>query len=572
MTAMSSHPSARRARRRASLTASFSVALAVLLSLALAACVSIPTSGNVVAGDPVTEDEAFPFAALPAGPQADSTQQEILADFMQAATSPESNYEIARLFLTPAAAETWNPNASVLIREGGGSMTSTTPNTLDYGVLTKASVNSFGLYREDRDQATQRLTFEFEQIDGQWRISSLADGTVLSRDNFDAAFDAHALYFFDPSYSYLIPDLRWFPTRSNVPNRLVSALLGGQASWLQQGATLTAFPQGTQLATPVVVSSGVATVDLTDEVAEMSNLEKARMLQQLQSSLGTVSVNTVNMTVRSVPLSVPDPGASTAVITPPIDTEALLRLDDDFGFATADTFTPIAGISPQVISVDASAATVSGTQAAAALLGPAGVYLAQAGEEEPRLVDDRAALIAPSIDTWNFVWSVPSNSPAAIRAVGPDGVIHDITSTVPADATVVSLDVSRDGARVLVYLGTDSGPRLKVAAVLRRDGVPTGLGELIDLPVDGDAPLDATWVDDRTVAALALVDGVETVNVFPIGGPGESLGRAQDGIAIVGGNGIEQLRVLTDGGTILQRRASGWQSTGLSADFLATQQ
>jgi hypothetical protein len=570
MTAMSKR--ARLTAARGTRRGLVAVAAALLVSLALSACVSIPTNGDVVAGDPVTEDEAFPFAALPSGPQADSTQQEILADFMQAATSPENNYEIARLFLTPSAAEDWSPNASVLIRDGGGTMATTTPDTLEYSVLTSASVNSVGLYREDRDQATQRLSFEFAEVDGQWRINTLPDGTVLSRDTFEAAFDPHALYFFDPSYSYLIPDLRWFPTRSNVPNRLVTALLGGQASWLQQGATLTAFPQGTQLATPVDVRSGVATIDLTDEVAEMGNLDKARMLQQLQSSLGTLSVNTVALTVRSVPLPVPDPGSSAASITPPVDTEALVRLDDEFGFATADTFTPITGLSSQVIGVDARAATVARGQAAAALLGTGGVYLSQIGEDDPLLVDDRADLIAPSIDTWNYVWSVPATAPAAVRAVGPDGVPHDITSTLPTDGSVVSLDVSRDGARVLVYLATDAGPRLKVGAVLRRDGVPTGLGELIDLPVGGDAPLDATWVDDRTVATLAFEDGAETVTVFPIGGPEESLGRAEGGTSIVGGNGTEQLRVLTAEGAILQRRASGWQSTGLAAAFLATQQ
>jgi hypothetical protein len=569
---ISPRSSRRRPRGRRHNRGVVATAAAVLLSVVLSACVSIPTSGDVVPGDPVTEDEAFPFAALPSGPQADSTQQEILADFMQAATSPEGSYEIARLFLTPGAAEEWNPNASVLIRDGGGTMATTTADSLEYSVLTSASVNSAGLYREDRDQATQRLTFEFAEVDGQWRIDGLPDGTVLSRDNFEATFDPHALYFFDPSYSYLIPDLRWFPTRSNVPNRLVSALLGGQASWLQQGATLTAFPQGTQLATPVEVRSGVATVDLTDEVAELGNLDKARILQQLQSSLGALSVNTVALTVRSVPLAVPDPGSSGASITPPIDTDALVRIGDDFGFATADTFSPLSGLSAQVIGVDARAATVARGQAAAALLGSGGVYLSQIGEGDSLLVDDRADLITPSIDTWNYVWSVPATAPASVRAVGPDGARYDISSTLPTDGSVVSLDVSRDGARVLVYLATDAGPRLKVGAILRRDGVPTALGELIDLPVGADAPLDATWVDDRTVATLALADGSETVTVFPIGGPEETLGRPDGGTAIVGGNGTEQLRVLATDGTILQRRASGWQSTGLIADFLATQQ
>ena len=545
--------------------------VAVTLSLALAACVGIPSSGSVMTGNVVTEDETFPFAALPSGPQADSTQQEILTNFMQAATSPGNDYEIARQFLTSQADAGWKPGASVLIREGSGTTLGITETTVEYSVSTKASVDSFGLYKEDRVQATQRRQYSFEQVDGQWRISALDDGTVLSRDNFEAAFDEHALYFFDPSFRYLIPDVRWFPTRSDVPTRIVNALVGGQASWMQGGATLTAFPQGTRVSRVEVVS-GRATVDLSDEAAGLSNLEKARVQQQLETSLGTVSVNTVSLTVRGVPLAVPDAGASNATVTPPVDSEALIRRGDEFGFATANTFASINNLSSKIVGVDASAVTLARGQTSAAVLGVAGAYLITVGDQEPILVDDRPGLVAPSIDTWKYVWSVPADNAAALRAIGSDQVVHEISSTLPVDAEVVSFEVSRDGARVLLYLNTDTGPKLFVAAVLRRDGVPSGLGELIGLPVSADAPIDASWVDDRSVATLATTDGHQVVTLFQIGGPTESLGRADGGVALVGGNGTEQIRVLTDNGTILQRRASGWQNALLTADVLATQQ
>jgi len=108
--------------------------------------------------------------------------------------------------------------------------------------------------------------------------------------------------------------------------------------------------------------------------------------------------------------------------------------------------------------------------------------------------------------------------------------------------------------------------------VVRRDGVPTELGPLVDLPVPSDGPIDATWVDDRTVATIASSPTGNFVTAFPLGGPAESLGRVEDGRRIVGGNGINQIRVLTTDGTIFQLRDSGWQSTGISADVLATQQ
>lgn len=547
-------------------------AVVVATVLTLAGCVGIPSQGGVMTGSVFNGENAFPFAVLPSDPQQGASQQEILTDFMQAATSPEGNYEIARKFLTRGAADSWNPGASVLIREGSGTLVPSSADSLDYGVSTRASVNAAGLYTEDREQATQRLPFVFEKVDEEWRISALQDGIVLSRDNFEAAFDQHALYFFDPTYRYLIPDVRWFPSRSNVPARIVNAMLDGQATWLQQGATLTAFPVGTKLQPPLEVRSGRVTVDLSEEVANTSNLEKARMQRQLEASLGTVSVNTVTMSVRSVPIVVADPGVSNATLTPLVDSDALVRLGGEFGFATASGLAPIGSVSAKIVGVDARAVTLAARQRSAAVLGAEGAYLVTAEDDTALLVDGRPGLIAPSIDTWRYVWSAPAAAATALLATGPDLVQHQITSTLPANATLVSLDVSRDGARVLLYLNSDAGPQLKVAAILRRDGVPAGLGEPIDLPVSADLPLDASWVDDRTVVALAAANGRQTVTEFTIGGPLVGLGNADGGISIVGGNGTEQIRVRAADGTILQRRTSGWQVTGLVADVLATQQ
>ena len=548
--------------------------LVFALAVAVSGCVGIPTSGSVNAGDVIEDNDDFQFAPLVSPPQQDASQQEILTDFVQASSSPENNYEVARQYLTPDAAEAWVPNASVTIREGSGTLLGVNDTEIDYAVVTQASVDSAGLYTEERAPASQRLRFAFEQVDGQWRIGQLEDGTVVSRDNFEAVFAAHALYYFDPSYRYLVPDVRWFPSRSNIETRIVSSLLSGQASWMQNGATVSAFPPGTELASPVEVRSGRATVDLSDEVASVSDIERARMQQQLAESLGTVSVSSVTMTVRGIPRAVTDPGASSATRTDTLAEPApLVREGNSFGFATAGTVITVPRLSAKILGLNATAVSLARGQASAAVLGDGGTYLVTTGEEAPLLVDARNDLVEPSIDTWKFVWSVQSTSGSQILVIGTDGVQHAITSTLPADARVVSLDVSRDGARVLLYLSTDAGPRLKVAGVIRRDGVPTGLGELVDLPVGTEAALDATWVDDRSVATLAISDSGEVVNVFSLGGPTQSLGRADGGTHIVGGNGTaQQLRVLTVENLVVQRRASGWQSTGIQADLLATQQ
>ena len=236
----------------------------VVVALALTGCVGIPTSGSVQTG-PLMDDQLDPeFSVLPSGPVPGSSQEEILEDFMFALSGPQNDYATARQFLTNSLAVDWNPDASAIIRTG---IPSTTPgpvaNTLSYTVTSRAQVDEDGLYRET-EVASQTLDFSFEQQDGEWRISAAPDGIVLSQPSFNVVFVERALYFFDPSYGYLVPDVRWFPSRSTVPVRIVSALLAGPASWLQQGVVLSAFPTATTLET-ARIESGTATVELSDE-------------------------------------------------------------------------------------------------------------------------------------------------------------------------------------------------------------------------------------------------------------------------------------------------------------------
>jgi hypothetical protein len=547
------------------------VAVAIVAGFALAGCVGIPSSGVVKVGGPIKSNGQAPFADLPLGPRKNESKDEMLADFMQAATSPQNSYEIARKYLTKAAAQHWNPAASVLIREGTATQHNRPNDTVDYSVTTKASIDSTGVYSEQSRQSTQSLTFTFTKVSGQWRISGLADGTVVSRSSFTNVFAAQALYFFDPSFKYLVPDVRWFPNGSSVQSRIVSALLGGPAGWLQNGVVVSAFPPGVTLASAVEVGSNAATVDLSANVEATKTIDRQRMLQQLTQSLQKTSAASVPiaMTVRGAPLQGTDSSAGDLPTTAlAIDPSPLLGSGKKFGFAPR--LQPIGTLTGEIVALNPTAVTVARDQASAAVRASGGVYLISGGKTT--LVDSRPALIAPSIDPWGYAWSVPATDASAIEAIGADGVPHQITSAIPSRSTIVALAVSHDGTRVLLYLDTPAGPLLDVAGVVRRAGVPSSLGPLLELPVGSGDPIDATWVDDRSVAALMNSDGLDTVTSYTIGGTSGSPTATGDAVHIVGGSGLENLRVLTSTGQVLQLRSSGWQNTGYTASLLATQQ
>jgi hypothetical protein len=263
-------------------------ALCLLVALTLTGCVGIPTSGAVNAGPVVKNgrDQAA-GADVPGGPTTGSSRDELLSDFMQAVVSPENDYRIARSYLTSDAARTWNPTKSVLVRDGTPTIQDDPSGSTLYTVSTRASINDEGIYTAQSASASQALSFSFEKVKGQWRISGLADGIVVSSTAFQQSFTDQTLYFFDPTFHYLIPDARWFPSGTAEPTRAVSALLGGPSPLLQGGVVVSAIPQGTKLQNAVEVRGSTAAVDLSAASSGLKALAQSQILKQLDTSLAS---------------------------------------------------------------------------------------------------------------------------------------------------------------------------------------------------------------------------------------------------------------------------------------------
>jgi hypothetical protein len=547
------------------------VVAALALLVALTGCAGFPTSGGVDVGDVISEEVDSGIVFGPDGPQEDASQEEILNGFLQAAVAPGRNYEIAQEFLADGVE--WNPNALVSIRDDAGTVTRRDDDTLTYSFLASAFVDSDGIYSEEAPEV-QRFEVGFtEDDDGQWRISDVPDGIVLAAVRFNSVFDDFPLWYFDPSFNYLVPDIRWFAAgRSNVESAVVSELLEGPAAYLGQGAVVPAFPEGTTRQKVVAIEEGIATVDLSAEAAESSEVERDRMRQQLTETLRSgFNVTGAIITVEDVALPLPDVPGADAITVPVVEGSPLVLRDGAFGFATGATTTRIAGISTQVEDLEPLAVTYGVDSAVAAVLTANGVVLVRESTD-PLVLDSRAGLGQPSMDPLGFVWSARRAAATSILAFDFAGARHEIRSNLPSGARIVAMRVSRDGSRMLLALETSTGPRLLVKGIVREGPVPVALtSETLQFPLSGTEPMDAAWIDERSVALLAEGGGGRTVTRFDLGGPREVLGLAPAGEAITGGNGgVAGLRVLADG-VLLQRRGTSWLPTRIEATLLATQ-
>jgi hypothetical protein len=549
--------------------------VASMTVLLLAGCVGIPSSGAVEKGDALSTSEEIDIIFQPSGPGVDESQEDILNGFIRAALNPLNNFEVARSFLSSSFSDEWRPDADVTIDQTGRSTQVVSETSIDLTLSPIATVDSNGEYSTVPAVAPVRRSYSFVQEDGQWRIDAAPDGIVMLATEFAEVYNSYPLYFFDPSYQRLVPDVRWFPrVASNTGTRIARALINGPSAWLA-GAVVTAFPEGTGV-TSVPVDAGVASVDLSGPVLDSSEATLDRIQAQLRASLLALSgVSNVRVTVDSTEVPIATSSGAAPVTAPRVDSRALVLRAGEFGFYTGSSLTPIEGISDDVASLAATSIafsdSVPGLQLAA--VGTAGGVYAVAPASTPGLIDDRAGLIEPSIDPDGFIWTVPGASPLDIRVAAAGRTPSSFTATWDGASEIVSLDVSRDGARVLAFLTMDGEPRLVVASVTRdKDGTPTGLGEPVDLAEGAGTAVDATWVDSLSVASATLTpSGDNAVVQQQIGGTTTQLADASDLVSLVGSNDVVGLRVLASDGSILQQSANTWQVRAADVSLLATQ-
>lgn len=546
-------------------------ALALGAALMLGGCMSIPTDGAVlVDGLPLGEEGALSY--LPQGPQAGASQLEILQGFIQAGTRPQDGYRVASEFLSSSFAPLWQPSSAVLVTSSRQPPEVTGDDEMSLTVTLAARVEANGSYRPTNSGSSSQQTLEFSFVEegGQWRIDSAPDTTILSTTQFGNVFSPYSVYFFDPSYAFLVPELRWFPELPTTGNRIVRSLLVGQSSWLGSGAVLTAFPTGTTLVGGVEIDSGMARVDLSSEVLAESDVARQRMVQQLSASLAALgNVQTVELTVDELPVDIGVEGER-AERDPQVDALPLVYSNGTLGFAADDQLFPLVS-APVLESLEPIAAALSRDRATLALLGAGGVSRVSVPGGAQVLVDERPGLAAPALDPHGFVWTVPSDRPREILISSADESQLSVESSLPADATLVALRLSRDGTRVLAYLHAESGPSLVVAAIERDAQLrPISLGAPLSLPVPPGEALDAAWVDGSTVATLSDGVGGPRVTAIEVGGVVTELGGVADAVAIVGGNfGTQGLNLLDLDGVVRQPNASGgWQTTVRGAEFL----
>ncbi|MEZ2370699.1 LpqB family beta-propeller domain-containing protein [Arthrobacter sp. RCC_34] len=564
-----------RARRRGAprVRSALALLLAVVVLLTAGACASIPRSGPVSKsqGDsaPQVKD---PQVFYPPDPTAGASEDSIIEGFYNAGNSYKADYQVARLYLAQNTATTWKPEAGTLVYRSAKVVPGAKDREFFYDLDLAYEVDAQGIVTTHPKGTHRRIPLSLSQVDGEWRITQVGDGTVIPLDVFQRLYDPYTLYFYDPSFRYAVPDVRWFLTRSTTPTSIVRAILAGPAPHLK-GAVVSAFPEGTRLAKDSVpIVSGTAQVDLTAGLLQSSVTDRHRMLNQLTIALrAPASVVNVQLLAGSTALTM---DGSDSVVPPILNATVpswqVSVLQKQLGIYDNNKAERVKGL--DTAEYNPRNPAVSYTQDSFAFLNQqrSALYMASAGKTLKEVLDG-PELLRPSFDPQGWVWSGNSgtaggkltafNSDNAFGAAPPASV--SLAPDWLRGQVVKDAQLSRDGTRILILTGKGEGTKVLIAGVIRgADGTPRGLTTPLQLS-DGKNVTQGAWVSDTQVlVANTSGTGAESPLLLSLRSfQSQSLSEVVGLRGISVGNGIQDIYVQTATG-LAQRVGNTWVQQG----------
>lgn len=545
------------------------VAALTAVALALSGCAGLPTAGPVFAGLAPGDVSPPDFSYVPVKPQPGASPEQIVQGFIDAGIGPDGNWAIAQLYLAPSFRTTWSPIETTTIDDRSArSYVATGDGHVVLTVTQQATVDGDGVYRAS-DGGQTPLPFDLSKIDGQWRITKAPDGIVLGADQFPSVFHQYPLMYFDPTWSFLVPDIRYFPS-SNAATRIATALVDGKPStWLADSVN-SAFADTVSLAAQTVsVSGGVGHVSLTRPVLSVDSQTLDRMQTQLVRSMAAAGVSDVTMEYNGSAVS----AQPVSTRRTRIDTRPLVATAKGFGFlaGTDAAVDPVKGISAAMKNVTPVAVQLAADYSAAAVRTTSGAVVRVPASGDIAVLDQRPGLVDPDIDPDGYIWSVPADDPGALVAYAPDGTAIPIEGAWSNASRVVAFAISRDGTRIAAIVTVGGISTIEVSGIVRDGHAPASLGESVTLGTLPAPGVALTWLGDAMLGALVGAGDDTLVVRQTVVGPATST-MAPENATMISGTLATTVRLLGDDGTLYSQRGSNWEKAGVGVRMLAQAQ
>lgn len=490
-------------------------AMVVVVLLAVTGCATIPMHGSVGKSDPKgPRNSSVNISLQQFSPVDGASPESIIRGFIDSGTGISDDFQVARQYLTPALAQSWAPDKRTLVYKDTFAVTpSTDAQTFELKLDLVSTVDAAGVLTPAKGESSELLRMKMVQVDGQWRISEAPDGVILTEANFQTLYAPVSLYFYDPSFTYGVPDVRWLAGRtSRTATSIVKAMLNGPAPYLQ-GAVVSAFPAGIALERDSVpVNNGQAKVGLTAQQLLATSTEQrqqmnAQLLTTFQKSLNTITEVQFLADDRSVDMGGNGDAVSHMIIDNPVPPTQIALAQNNLVTFDGTKIAPIAGVDP-VSDLDPSAPAISYSGKNFAFLsGPGNQIYSVSANQEPVLALSGVALTPPSFAPNGWLWSAAGDGTGLVLAINPDDggkLGTPVMMTIPwlVGQEVTTFRVSRDGTRALVISAANGVTKVSITGIFKSGDVPKELTAPIRLPHTG-SPTLGVWAGDSSVAIMA---------------------------------------------------------------------
>lgn len=520
-----------------------------LVALVMTGCASIPTSGPVERGAGLGRVPEVSVEVAPEPPLPGALPRTVVEGYLQAMANYQQGYAVARLFLASDVRDRWRPENGVAVYKDGYGVTST-PESAQLDAPLRGRIGPDGSFQHTSEQLVHDFGM-IRDVDGEWRIGNPPDGLLVSSYLFENFYRSFNIYFYDPSWTTVVPDPIFLPEGNQTPTALLQALLRGPTDWLLP-VVVTAIPAQTRLnvQSAFVDPNGVVEVSLNDTVGALAEEQRSRMAGQITWTLGQIEgVNGVRFLLNGAPYAVPEAvdGVVRIQAFSWMDPSPPQRAVPVFG-ATADgvvtvgesargaELQPVAGPLGATPDVDSLAVSAPTDRIAVVTGGGSTLKVAPVGGTAPTTVVSGTGILRPQFVRSRELelWTVRDDPEGATGQVAQRIVgdrVHAVALPAFAGTRMTAFRISPDGTRVAAIRRTPEGVLQLGVARINRTLPETTIDGWRDVPLGSGfdpAPreiVDVGWLDPTALIVLAGRDARQPVRPYRVDVYAASLGE-----------------------------------------------
>lgn len=507
--------------------------------IVLAGCTGVPSDSEpmVIKTVPIAGAGDRPAATSPPAGIAPRT---LVSDFLQANVLDASEQTSPRGFLSSAARASWTDSVVTVV----DSPTVRLYDPASQSVLVTGNVlgtiDATGIYTpslQGTGGQPQSFVYGVHLIDGQYRITSLHNGLLLSQSDFLSYFTQRSVYYFDLAHHYLVPDPRWtsLTDPTSLADFLMTDMAGSPSVAIQNIVSTDTLPTQNS-ARRINVEVGPVTRIEIPGASQLTPEGRNRLAEQVAATLGdVVRSNQLVITDGGQPVRIPQAHSQrftadqvTGVTAPPTPPPDVLFLRRGQVFGQDDTLLKgavnsgayflqsVAAAQDRALATLDIAATAGSKNAAQLLVGT------QSGGLRQTTV--HGSLTRPAFAPGRAEVWVGDGTKIYLVAVDNVAKTQTVSSVgLPANAAggvIIALRFSPDGSRIGLVIRTGSGDQqLYVGAVVRGPG-QVRIDTLQQVTPAGVVVTDLAWAEPLKLLAIGYNPSTTDRHIYAVGSDG----------------------------------------------------